>query len=397
VPEAALLDLKVLDLTHFIAGPYCTRFLAGLGAEVVKIEKPDGDGARRIGPFPNDVPDLEKSGLFLYLNQNKLGITLNLKTETGVKIFKELVKDADILVENFSPRVMPSLGLDYERLEKINPRLVMVSISNFGQTGPYRDYKAADIIEYALGGLMYITGQPEREPLKNGGNLAQYGAGLHAFVATLSALYCAQTMGIGQQVDISIMECVASIIETQDMAWIYQGDLRKRAGQGTRFGWGPTPAKDGFVSVALNPPRRVAQALPKLVGDPALEDPKFFGRARTPEVAEELERIVRPWFAEHEKEEIYHAAQKLGMPVGYLANAADLFKSPQLKAREYFAEVDHPRAGKLAYPTSGVKMSETPWQVGRAPVLGEHNEEIYCGRLGYTKEDLVRLRERGIV
>ena len=159
----ALSGYKVLDVTHFIAGPYCTRLLAGYGAEVIKVEKPgSGDGSRRLGPFVGDDPHIEKSAQFLYLNTGKKSITLDLKTPAGVKIFKRLVKDADILVENFEPRVMSSLGLGYDTLSEINPKLVMTSISNFGQTGPYRDYKAAEIVEYALSGLMKMTGEPDR-------------------------------------------------------------------------------------------------------------------------------------------------------------------------------------------------------------------------------------------
>ena len=210
MPEQALSDVKVLDLTWHIAGPYCTKLLAGYGAEVIKVERPgEGDPTRRMGPFFKDDPHPEKSGLFLHLNTNKKGITLNLKSATGKKILKALVSDADILVESFSPRVMPSLGLDYQTLEQINPKLVMVSISNFGQSGPYRDFKASEIVEYAMGGEMYSTGTAGREPLKLGGNVTQYQAGTVAAVATMGALYSAECQEVGQHVDVSIMETQA--------------------------------------------------------------------------------------------------------------------------------------------------------------------------------------------
>ena len=207
MPEQALSDVKVLDLTWHIAGPYCTKLLADYGAEVIKVEKPEeGDPTRRMAPFFKDDPHPEKSGLFLHLNTNKKGITLDLKSATGKKIIKELVSKVDILVESFSPRVMPSLGLDYQTLEQINPKLVMVSISNFGQSGPYRDFKASEIVEYAMGGEMYSTGIADREPLKLGGNVTQYQAGTVAAVATVGALYAAEFQGTGQHVDVSIME-----------------------------------------------------------------------------------------------------------------------------------------------------------------------------------------------
>jgi len=187
--ERVLADLRVIDLSHFVAGPYCTKLLADFGAEVIKVEKPgQGDGARTLGPFCHDDPHPEKSGLFLYLNTNKKSITLNLKTETGVGILKQLVTDADILVENFEPRVMPSLGLSYEVLKQMNPKLVMTSISNFGQTGPYRDYKATSMTMFAMGGAMAITGD-EHRPLSPWGSQAEYMAGLVGFQATMIAIF----------------------------------------------------------------------------------------------------------------------------------------------------------------------------------------------------------------
>jgi len=179
------LPYKVLDLTHYIAGPYCTMVLAALGAEVIKVERPgEGDGARRLGPFFKDDPHPEKSGLFLTLNHNKKSVTLNLKTGTGVRLFNELVREADVVVENFRPGVMARLGLDYDALHKINPALVMTSISNFGQTGPYRDYKATELVIEALGGLAYGIGDYDREPVKYGLSQIQYDAGKTAALAT---------------------------------------------------------------------------------------------------------------------------------------------------------------------------------------------------------------------
>ena len=188
--EGALAGYRVLDVTHFVAGPYLTKLMADLGAEVIKIEKPrQGDGARRLGPFVGDEPDIEKSLPFLFYNTGKKSVTLNLKTVQGTEIFKEMVKHADIVVENFEPRVMPSLGLEYETLSQINPAIVVTSISNFGQDGPYRDYKATELIEYATSGLMYITGESDREPLKAGLDIAQVVAGQNALVPTLAVLY----------------------------------------------------------------------------------------------------------------------------------------------------------------------------------------------------------------
>ncbi len=188
--EGLLKGLKVLDLTHYVAGPYATRLMAAQGAEVIKVERPGhGDPARRIGPFPDGAPHPEKSALFLYLNTSKKSITLNLKTVAGKDIFNRLLAECDVLIENFRPEVMPGLGMGFDDLAATHPGRVMTSISNFGQTGPYRDYKAGEVNLYAIGGLMYITGYADRAPLKMGARLAQYGAGQNAFVATLSAVW----------------------------------------------------------------------------------------------------------------------------------------------------------------------------------------------------------------
>ncbi|MFH1485398.1 MAG: CoA transferase [Chloroflexota bacterium] len=397
MPETALGDLVVLDLSQLIAGPYCTRLVAGMGAEVIKVEKPGvGDLARRMGPFPGDIPHAERSGLFLYLNAGKKSVTLNLKTKAGTDILRKLLGDADVLVESFAPRVMPSLGLDYNALARINPGLVMVSISNFGRTGPYRDFKAADIVEYALGGLMYITGEAEREPLKNGGNLAQYGAGQNAFVAALSALHYREETGLGQHVDVSIMECITSILEMADIMWAYQQEVYPRTGDGLRGAWGTYPCRDGFVGVISGPPRRWA-AVSKLMDNPALADPRFSDSSGITAHRDEVDALMLPWLVQHDKEEVYHAAQKMGLPFGYVATTEDLLESAQFRERAFFTEVDHPEAGNLDYPTGPARMSETPWRTGRAPLLGEHNEEVYCGRLGYSRQDLVRLRQTGVI
>ncbi|MCY3637837.1 MAG: CoA transferase, partial [Chloroflexi bacterium] len=216
--------LKVLDLTHYVAGPYATRLMAAQGADVVKVERPGvGDPSRRIGPFPDDVPHREKSALYLYLNTGKKSITLDLKHGASKPILRHLLQWADVLVENFRPGVMQRLGLDYDSVSDINPRIVMTSVSNFGQTGPYRNYGAREINLYAMGGLMYITGDAEREPLGMAARLAQYGAGQNAFAGTLGALLHRDISGIGQHVDVAISEYLATILENALSQYSYTG------------------------------------------------------------------------------------------------------------------------------------------------------------------------------
>jgi len=399
VTEKALSGVKVLDLTHYIAGPYCTKLLADYGAEVIKVERPGlGDGARRIGPFFGDDPHPEKSGLYLYLNTNKLGVTLNLKSEAGIRIFEGLVKDADILVENFSPGVMPSLGLDYETLEKINSRLIMTSISNFGQTGPYRDYKATEIVADAMGGWMSIIGDPEREPLKPGGRQAQYIAGLFGAVGTMTAFYGQEVTGVGQHIDISIMEAVLYIQMNIATTYAYSGTITKRLGNLVLPVPGMIlPCKDGYIGVIAVTAQQW-QSLCDFMGMPELkDDPRFLTSIDRAEHVDELEAIILPWLVEHEAEELFREAQKRRIPFAVPASSKMLLESRHLKEREYFVEVEHPLTGKVRYPGAQVKMGDLPYELKRAPLIGEHNEEVYCQRLGYTRDDLVKMREQGIV
>jgi len=406
MPDQALSDVKVLDLTWHIAGPYCTKLLAGYGAEVIKVEKPgEGDPTRRMGPFFKDDPHPEKSGLFLHLNTNKKGITLNLKSATGKKILKELVSNVDILVESFSPRVMPSLGLDYQTLEQINPKLVMVSISNFGQSGPYRDFKASEIVEYAMGGAMYSTGIADREPLKLGGNVTQYQAGTVAAVATMGALYSAECQEAGQHVDVSIMETQAGSADRRIiylLGYACAGVLTTRwpppreAVRMVILPQGVYPCKDGFINT-LSLPQWWPRYL-NAMGMPELKDDPRFQNIFSAEAGLEFDAIWYSWLADHTREELFETFLEAKIASAPVNSPEDLLKYPHLKERQYFTEIDHPETGKVVYPGAPFKMTETPSQAMQpAPLLGQHNEEIYCKLLGYRREDLVKLRESGVI
>ena len=397
--QCALSDVKVLDLTRYIAGPYCTKLLADHGAAVIKIERPgEGDGARRLGPFLDDDPDPEKSGLFLYLNTNKRSITLNLKAETGVKVFKELVREADVVVESFRPGVMARLGLDYDTLEKVNPRLVMTSISNFGQRGLYRDYKAAHIVESALAGWLYVVGEPDREPVQTGGWLTHYVAGVVAAMGTMTALYHQRQTNLGQHVDVSIREAAIPIATVLTTMYSYLGTDRKRVGNVFFLAGGfIVPCKDGYVGVQAY---TMAQfdLLCRFIGMPEMaEDPKLKTVHGLRDHAREVSEKMAPWFRDKSRDEVFHAAQEWGIPFGLIPTTEDLVNSPHLKARGWFTEIERPAMGKVTHPGGPFKMGGTPWGIKRAPPLvGEDNEEIYQ-RLGYARDDLVRMREDGII
>ena len=401
--EQALLAVRVLDLTHYIAGPYCTKLLADYGAEVIKIEKPgEGDGARRTEPFWGDAPHPERSGLFLHLNTNKKGITLNLKSRTGLEIFKKLVKDVDILVENFEPRVMPSLDLDYGTLADINPRLVMTSISNFGQTGPYRDYKATELVISAMGPHMFVEGEPDRQPLKYPGYKAQYLAGTNAAAVTMGALFGSKANGAGQQVDVSIMECLSSPPEGAAGVINYDFCGREPDRPGWRreggYPWGIYPCKDGYVfiwgMVPMFWPRTV-----KFLDMPELsEDPRFATPGARREHRDDFEDILLPWLMERTQEEVVSLAQAQRLPTTPVYTIDEALEDPHFRARGFFVEIEHSVVGKVTYPGLPFKLPETPSRSQRsAPLLGQHNHEVYCECLGYTDEDLVRLREWGVI
>ncbi|MBM2826812.1 MAG: CoA transferase [Dehalococcoidia bacterium] len=398
--EQALSDVKVVDLTHHVAGPYCTKLLADYGAEVIKIERPGaGDPARQMGPFYQDDPHPEKSGLFLHLNTNKKSLTLNLQTATGKSALLELVKDADILVENFRPGVLEELGLDYQTLSKVNPQLIMTSISNFGQTGPYRDYKSTEMISFGMGGIMFRHGEPDREPLKYAGVVLQCFAGLNGAAATMCAYMGAMLGGPGQYLDISIMECLAGAVDRQILRYSYTGEVAERVGSRREGNYpsGIYPCGDGFVHVATLGIRgwpRVAKMLemPELV-----TDPMFATAAARRLHHDDFEVFFYPWLLERNKMEVFHAAEAERVMSGPVYSIDELFTDPHYQARKMFTEIDHPVTGPLTYPAAPFKMSESPWQGKRAPLLGEHNQEILGERLGYSPEDLVKLRETGVI
>jgi len=373
--EGPLTGVRVIDLGQYIAAPYATRLLAGFGADVVKVEPPGGDPVRQWGPFPTDVPNMETGALHLYLNQGKRSVTIDLESDEGRGQLRALIDGADVLVESFKPGALERLGFGYEQLAASHPGLLYVSVTDFGQTGPYRDYAAWEITTYALGGLMYITGEPYREPLKTGGYLGAYGAGHNAFDATLVGLWERGTSGMGQHLDLSIHESVASLLEHTDIAWSYTGAVWPRSGNGARAAWGMYPAADGFVGVVSGPARRWAM-IGELMENEALKDPKYLAGGAQVELRDEIDAHMLPWLVTHEKEDIYHRAQALGLPFGYAATPADLFDVEQLQYRQFFQSIDHPVAGTARYPTVAAKFSDGLWELGRAPLLGEHTDEV---------------------
>ena len=399
----------VLEWAQFAAGPFCTKLLAGLGAEVIKIEEPGiGDVARRRGPFLRDIPHPERSALFLFLNTSKKGITLDLKTPTGREIFKKLVNQVDILVEEQPPALVEELGLSYKSLREVNPQLIMASITPFGQTGPYRDFKSYYLTDFHGGGSGYLVPYDpldqtilEREPIIMAGLFGEYHCGLNAAVAVVAALRARSLVGVGQHIDISKLETFLNS-QRPDMAqFLGKGISMTRAtnrhgATGRPRPNGIVPCKDGYVNMEVDETRLAA--LFEMMGNPEWSKDKKFCPENLAPNRPELEARVQEWAKEHFKEEIWHDGQQRGIPMAAIYTVGDAFNSEHLQARGFFAELNHPVAGKHWYPAVPFRLSGTPIGFKHpAPLLGEHNEEIYRNRLGYSKEDLVLMRRTGVI
>ena len=397
---AALQNIRVLDLSRYVAGAYCAKLLASFGAEVIKVEPPvKGDPARAVGPFLNDRPHPETSALFLYLNTGKKGLTLNLKHSQGRDILKALARQTDILVENFSPRVMPSLGLDYNVLRAVNPNLVMVSISSFGQSGPYRDYKADDMISYALGGYMYLNGHPQRPPLYGGGHQPAYQGGLHGYSGAMAALMARMRTGQGQHVDVSIQECMASIHQFTINRYVYVGRIQKRLGNRYQRAHPITiyPCKDGLVSLAVSTQEQYERFMALTGLATLLEDERFATPYACSEHVESFDKHLAPWLQAHSKREIVHRCQENRVPASFVNDAAEVMDDPQYRSRGFWQELDHPVAGRQTYAGFPFHMTATSPVLQRACLLGEHTEEVLTARLGCSGDELAAWRAQGVI
>jgi len=392
--EPVLSDIRVLDLSEGIPGPFLCKLLAGLGAEVIKVERPgSGDVSRSSPPFLDDGHNGEQGASFLYLNTSKKSVTLNLNTQQGAEILRKLAQGADILVESFSPGHMQQLGMDYAPLEALNPELIYTSITPFGQTGPYRDYRGADIVVQALGAFMDTVGNPDREPLQVGGSAALYTTGYAAFSATMLALYIRDVEGFGQHVDISAME-------TMTVAQV-RASIHQQFGGAYRRKHSPlVAAKDGWVSPGLETgvPEAIWGDLCAIMGVPELaDDPNFNTREARRQHQPEVLEIIGKWAATQSKEDMYHTLQGMRSIAGYVATAEDLFTSKQLQERNFFQNVEHPGHGMVMYPGAPFAIGNSIWEQSLAPNLGEHTAEVLGDRLGYSGDELDQLHREGTI
>lgn len=391
--EGILAGVRVLDLGSGVSAPFCAKLLADYGADVIKIEPPSvGDSARQSGPFVGDDPHPDKSIPFLYLNTNKRGISLDVGCQSGRAVFQTLLQTADVLVENYPPAGAQSLGLDYQGVADTNPVLVHTSITPFGHTGPYRDFEATDIVACAVSGLMYHSGDSDREPLRNVLDQSFYVAGANAAAATLAALFQRLSTGEGQYVDVSVVECLACHLVQAVPYYSYMGAIKgRRAVRGSGFEE-LLPARDGYVvpSVQGSQPWSVVA---DLIGLEALKDERFASGAGRIEHGEELKQLLIDGLAEWDRKPLFQASGERRLVFGMAQDAGDLLNCPHLGERDFFVAVDHPVAGQAKYPGLGPKIDEWDFEIMRpAPLLGQHNREILGDELGYTSQSLASLR-----
>ena len=393
-----LQGIRVLDLGTEVSGPFCAKLLADYGADVIKVEMPgQGDPARRMGPFVEDDPHPDKSIPFLYINTNKRGVTLDPRSDSGRELLDVLTQTADVVVENYSPSEAATLGLTYDALSRNNSGLVVTSITAFGQTGPYRDYSATDIVTWAMSGLMYHVGDSDREPLRNALSQSLYVAGANAAVATLAALLQRMATGRGQHVDVSAVECLATHLVQPVPYYSFMGAVKgRRPVRGSGFDE-LMPAQDGYVVPSVQGSQPWS-TIADVIGSETLQDQRFASGAGRIEHGEELKELLIEALSHWDRKPLFEASGENRLVFGMAQDAGDLFNCPHLRERDFFVEVDHPVAGTAEYAGMGSRLSESGFKVHRpAPLLGQHNHEIYVEELGYTPSQMVLLRSAGVI
>ena len=411
--NSVLESVRVLDLTDE-SGVFCTKLLAAMGADVVIVEEPTGSPMRRLGPFYKDQIHLEKSLHWFMFNLNKRSITLDIERVDGQRIFKELVKKADFVVECFQPGYLDSIGLGYDELSVVNPGIIVTSVTPFGQTGPYKNYKGCDMVCQAMGGLMYQCGDEDTPPVQVSIPVAYAEAAAQAATGSLMAYFYKLASGEGQHVDVSIQECVMWSQKPYDVSWKAEGTIVSRGGDRPLVpGWPRRQVyfkcKDDWVA-AMPTYWSHRHLLREWLNDHGLAEGLYEGEydgyfrgegysSPPPGIEELVKSLFEKLAAMYNSNEFYKEGQRRGLQVTPFNTAKDIIADEQLSARNYFIPVEHPELGEtITYPGAPFIMSESPWHLGRrAPFLGEHNEEIYELELGIDKQELNTLRQMGVV
>ncbi len=390
-----LAGLRVVDLTHMLAGPYCTWLLGGLGAEVIKVEMPGrGDSSRGVAPFLNG-----ESIYFLSVNRNKRGLTLTLKRDRGREIFRRLVGTADVLVENYRPGVIDRLGLGYPELATLNPRLVYASISGFGQSGPYGSKPAYDLVAQALSGMMSVTGEPGGPPARVGVSIGDLAASLFATVGILAALHDRTHSGRGTYIDVSMLDCQIALLENAVARYLNAGELAQRLGSRHPLiaPFQAFPTADDPVVVRVDGEEQWGRFCRAVGLDALLDDPRFADAVARVRQRAELEPILVDVFRRKGRREWLEILEAADVPGGPINTIADALQSPQVVARQMIREVEVPPGGKARFAGLPIQMlshasaRETP-----PPRIGEHTVSI-LGELGFSREETVRFRTEGVI
>ena len=408
MPYQTLTNIRVIDASTGIAGPYAGKMLADYGADVIKIELPAApDYSRVVGAFPDGVPHAEKSALFLHLNAGKRGITLDPSTNEGRRIFTELAAQCDVVLESFRPGQMAEWGIGYHDLRHARSEIILTSVTPYGQTGPHKDYEFTELTIFAAGGAMHREGLPDREPLRYGAEIAQYFSGTTAAAATMIALFGVAMHGEGEWIDISMQECMAGHPHQvgRRTPWIYgnEPDLRKpprlaAAGMREPYAVGSFRCKDGYVSFLPLGSRMWPQLARMIDRADLINNPRFRSTDDRTERREELEAIFQAWFDERTRMEVFAAGQREGLPCAPIMETPEALENPHFRERNYFVDLMHPDAGSLTYTGMPFRLSDavaapnTP-----APRLGQHNAEIYGNLLNITAAELAQLRAKGVV
>ena len=375
--------------------------LGEVGADIIKVEPPNGNELRQRGPFPNDNPDLEASGLFMAVNLGKRGITLDVGIPTGKELFLELLKQTDVLVEDYPGQIIEEWQLDYAHLKQANPRLIVSSISIFGRSGPYANYQATHINAAAASGLAMGQGHPDREPLTMPYDLLAYQSGAGGFAATMLALLARDVTGRGQQVDVSEVDTIATLYSVGITTYLYRSLSFLRNGNHGSFLYPDVflPCKDGYVGLVCNQLRQWIRFL-ELMGTPEwTEDPRYRNRrAMTEEYPDEVDALLTGWMRQHTREELFKMCTEQDVPLTPAYTIQELLEVPHLRERDFWLPIAHPRAGTFRFSGPPFKFSQTPPAIkSRAPMLGEHNSEVLGKNLDIPFEDLERLRTSGII
>ena len=397
----ALEGLTVLDFTSHIAGPFCTRLLAGMGARVIKVERPGGDTCRFLPPFKDDQPGPDRSALFHYLNADKESVVVDLRAKASRDVVSRLLALADVVVTASSPAQETALGIDYATLSAVKD-VPVVSLTNFGHEGPYRDYTLSDTVLYAMGAEMYSHGLEDREPLKLGGTAALLQCGAMAAVAAMGAITAYEIQGIGQLVDVPLFNAQVNNTDRRNsaiMAWRFSGRIQRRAaGAGAGLAGGIYPVSDGFVEVtasAGNYWRRFVE----MVNDDALRDPKWENpmTAMNPAAKEEADAIVYPWMLSHTRGEAWEAAREARAMLAPLYTGLDIWQDENFRSRGFWTEIEHPELGTLPMLGRPFILPDSPWRVDRAaPSPGQHTDQVLADA-GFTTGEVSSLRAQGVV